>query len=76
MDGGGRSIELTARNQIKGTIISIKLGEVMAEVVMDIGGGNEIVSAVTRGSVEGLKLREGQSVYAIIKSIEVIIGKD
>lgn len=69
-------MELSARNQLKGTIVSIKLGEVMAEVVMDIGGGNEIVSAVTRGSVEGLKLREGQTVYAIIKSTEVIIGKE
>ncbi len=68
-------MELSARNQLKGTIVSITLGEVMAEVVMDIGG-NQIVSAVTRGSVEGLKLQEGQSVYAIIKSTEVIIGKD
>ncbi len=69
-------MELSARNQLTGTIVSIKLGEVMAEVVLDIGGGNEIVSAVTRGSVEGLKLQVGQSVYAIIKSTEVIIGKD
>ena len=69
-------MELSARNQLKGTIVSIKLGAVMAEVVIDIGGGNEIVSAVTRGSVEGLKLQEGQTAYAIIKSTEVIIGKD
>lgn len=69
-------MELSARNQLKGTIVSIKLGEVMAEVVLDIGGGNEIVSAVTRSAVEGLKLQAGQSVYAIIKSTEVIIGKD
>jgi molybdopterin-binding protein len=69
-------VELSARNQLKGTIVGIKLGEVMAEVTVDIGGGNRIVSAITRGSVEGLKLQEGQSVYAIIKSTEVLIGKD
>ncbi len=39
-------MELSARNQLKGTIASIKLGGVMAEVV-DIGGGNEVVSAIT-----------------------------
>ncbi len=69
-------MQLSARNQIKGTITAIKLGEVMAEVVVDIGGGNEIVSAITRGSVEGLGLTEGMSVYAIIKSTEVILGKE
>lgn len=68
-------MELSARNQLKGTITGIKLGEVMAEVTVDIGGGNEIVSAITRGSVMGLGLKEGQTVYAIIKSTEVIIGK-
>ena len=69
-------MQLSARNQIKGTITAIKLGEVMAEVIVDIGGGNEIVSAITRGSVEGLGLTEGMSVYAIIKSTEVILGKE
>ena len=69
-------MQLSARNQIKGTITAIKLGEVMAEVTVDIGGGNEIVSAITRGSVEGLGLTEGMTVYAIIKSTEVILGKE
>jgi molybdopterin-binding protein len=69
-------MELSARNQLKGTVVSIKLGGVMAEVVVDIGGGNRIVSAITRGSVEALGLREGMAVVAILKSTEVIIGKE
>ena len=69
-------MELSARNQFKGTITSIKLGGVMAEVTVDIGGGNVVVSAITRGSVESLGLREGESIVAIIKSTEVIIGKE
>jgi molybdate transport system regulatory protein len=44
-------MELSARNQLKGTITSITLGSIMAEVVVDIGGGNQVVSAITRGSV-------------------------
>lgn len=69
-------MELSARNQLKGAITSIKMGGVMAEVVVDIGGGNEVVSAITRGSVEALGLQEGMTVVAIIKSTEVIIGKE
>ena len=69
-------MELSARNQLKGTITAIKLGGVMAEVVVDIGDGNEVVSAITRGSVEALGLHEGMAVVAIIKSTEVIIGKE
>ena len=69
-------MQLSARNQFKGTIVSIKLGGVMAEVIVDIGGGNQIVSALTRGSVESLGLQEGMEVVAIIKSTEVIIGKE
>lgn len=69
-------MQLSARNQLKGTITGPTLGEVMAEVTVDIGGGNEIVSAITRCSVEGLGLREGMTVHAIIKSTEVILGKE
>jgi molybdate transport system regulatory protein len=68
-------MQISARNQIKGKIKSIKLGEVMAEVVIELGTGEEIVSAITRGSVESLDLKVGDDAVAIIKSTEVIIGK-
>lgn len=69
-------MQLSARNQLKGTVTEIKLGNVMAEVVVDLGSGQQIVSAITRSSAEGLGLREGMAVVAIIKSTEVIIGKE
>ena len=47
---------LSARNQLQGTVKSIKLGAVMAEVVVDVNGV-EVVSAITRSSVESLKLK-------------------
>jgi molybdopterin-binding protein len=65
---------LSARNQLKGKIVSIKLGEVMAEVVVK-AGEFEIVSVITRGSVEAMKLKVGDEVTAIIKSTEVMIAK-
>ncbi|HEV3262641.1 MAG TPA: TOBE domain-containing protein [Gemmataceae bacterium] len=65
---------LSARNQFKGTVKSVKLGGIMAEVVVALGG-IEIVSAITRASAEALNLQPGDEVKAIIKSTEVIIDK-
>jgi len=66
---------LSARNQLAGTVKSVKLGTVMTEVVVDVGG-HEIVSAITRGSAEQLGLSEGQAVTAIIKATEVLIATE
>ena len=65
---------LSARNQLPATVKSIKLGNVMAEVVMTVGDV-ELVSAITRGSAEALGLKVGDTVKAIIKSTEVMIDK-
>ena len=65
---------LSARNQFKGTVKSVKLGAVMAEVVVAVGD-LEIVSAITRTSAEQLALRVGDAVTAVIKSTEVLIDK-
>jgi len=64
---------LSARNQLQGTIKSVKLGTIMAEVVVDIGG-QEVVAAITRGSAESLALTEGASVSVVIKATEVMIA--
>jgi molybdopterin-binding protein len=66
---------ISARNQFPGTIKSIKLGNVMAEVVVAVGD-LEVVSAITRGSVDQMGLKVGDSVIAVIKSTEVMIQKD
>jgi molybdopterin-binding protein len=65
---------LSARNQFKGTIKSVKLGNVMAEVIVDVGS-IEIVSLISRTSAEQLGLKAGDSVKTIIKSTEVMIDK-
>jgi len=67
-------MEISARNQLKGTVTEVKLGAIMAEVVVDVNG-QEIVSAITRASVERLGLKEGDNVTVIIKSTEVMLGK-
>jgi len=70
------ALQFSARNQLKATMKSVKLGSVMAEIVVELPDGQEIVSAITRTSAEGLNLQAGDSVVAIIKSTEVMIGKN
>ena len=67
-------MEISARNQLQGTVTAITLGTVMAEAIVDIGG-QEVVAAITRSSVERLALKQGDRVTVIIKSTEVMIGK-
>jgi molybdopterin-binding protein len=65
---------LSARNQFKGNVKSVKLGGIMAEVVVTVGN-LEVVSAITRTSAEQMGLKAGEEVTAIIKSTEVLIQK-
>jgi molybdopterin-binding protein len=67
-------MEISARNQLKGTVTRVYHGAVMSEVVVDVGG-QEIVAAITRSSAEALGLAQGDRVTAIIKATEVMIGK-
>jgi molybdopterin-binding protein len=65
---------LSARNQLRGTVKSVVLGSVMAEVVIDMAG-HEIVSVVTRRAVENLGIKAGDEVTAVIKATEVLLDK-
>jgi len=64
---------LSARNQIIGTVKRVKLGTVTAEVVVELKGGDEIVSVITVGSVESLGIEAGKEVTVIIKSTAVML---
>ena len=68
-------IDLSARNQLRGRIIGLTVEGVMAEVTVAIGD-QQLVSVITRGSTERLGLRVGDAVLAVIKSTEVMIGKE
>ncbi|MGN6031249.1 MAG: TOBE domain-containing protein [Thermomicrobiales bacterium] len=68
-------MELSARNQLKGTITKVEIGVVTAEITVDIGNGNEIVSVITKGSAERLDLKVGENVVAILNATDVMIGK-
>jgi molybdopterin-binding protein len=66
---------LSARNQLKGTVEEIKLGGVMAHIVVRVGE-NLIESVITRTSAEEMALKKGDAVKVVIKSTEVMLQKD
>ncbi len=66
---------LSARNQLKATVKSVKLGTVMSEVVAQVGD-IELVSVITRSSAEAMGLKAGDQVHVVIKATEVMIATD
>jgi molybdopterin-binding protein len=69
-------MRLSAKNVLKGKVKSIVNGAVNSEVVIELPGGTEVTSIITKGSVESLGLKVGSSAYAIIKASNVIVGID
>lgn len=69
-------MKLSARNQLPGTVQSVTLGAVMAEVVVKLDGGQEIASAITVNSVRSLDIQPGSRVYVVVKATEVMLGVD
>ena len=67
-------MKTSARNQIKGKVVSVKAGDVNAQVKVDIGGGNVITSVITIDSVNELGIKEGAEVVVIIKASSVMLG--
>lgn len=69
-------MKISARNILKGQVKQIKPGAVNSEVIIELPGGAEIVSIITKASAENLKLEKGKAAYAIIKASNVMIGVD
>jgi molybdate transport system regulatory protein len=69
-------MRLSARNQLDGVVVRVDHGAVMSTVVIRLDGGQEVVSAITKESAEGLELAVGDVVKAVIKSTEVMVGKE
>ena len=68
-------MQLSARNQLQGRIGTLSTDGLMAEVTIQLEGGQSLVSVITRASAESLALREGDVVTAVIKSTEVMVAK-
>jgi len=69
-------VKLSARNVIKGRVKSVTHGAVNSEVVLELPGGAELVSIITKHSAEDLGLKVGADAYAVIKASNVMIAVD
>jgi molybdate transport system regulatory protein len=69
-------MRISARNQLPATVRTVTEGQVMAEVVVDVDGGHELVAAITAESARRLGLTPGKRVVAVIKSTEVMLAVD
>lgn len=69
-------MRISARNILKGKIKKIIPGAVNSEVIIELPGGAEIVSIITKESVESLGLKEGKEAYAVVKASNVMIAVD
>ena len=69
-------INISARNVLRGTVKKITPGAVNTEVVIELSGGTEVVSVITKQSAEDLGLAEGKEVHPIVKASNVMIAVD
>jgi molybdopterin-binding protein len=69
-------MNLSARNVLKGRVNEIAHGAVNSEVIIELPGGTEIVSIITKSSAERLQLAQGSEIYAVIKASDVIVATD
>ena len=69
-------MKLSARNQLKGKVVSIQEGAVNAIVGIDIGGGNVISATISVAAVKELGLETGKDAYAVSKATSGRVGVD
>ena len=69
-------MRLSARNQIKGTVVDVKKGATTSHIRVDIGGGQIMTSSITNEAVNDLGLAAGGKVTVVIKASDVMIAVD
>lgn len=69
-------MKLSARNMLKGKVVKVTPGAVNSEITLELPGGAQIVSIITKESAENLGLSVGKPAYAVIKASNVMIGVD
>jgi molybdopterin-binding protein len=70
-----KKMKLSARNVLKGKVEAVDKGPITASVKIKIEAG-EVTATITKESVEDLEIKVGDEVVAVIKSTEVMVGKE
>ena len=69
-------MRLSARNQLKGTIVEVTKGQTTAHVRIDIGSGVVVTASVTNEAVDELGLKAGGAAHAVVKASDVMVAVD
>jgi molybdopterin-binding protein len=69
-------MRISARNQIKGTVVEVKKGATTSHIRVDIGNGQIVTSSITNESVDDLGLKSGGAVTVVVKASDVMIAVD
>ncbi|WP_449411696.1 TOBE domain-containing protein [Methylobacterium komagatae] len=69
-------MKISARNVLKGTVVSIDKGATTAHVKIEISPGQIVTASITNELVDSLKLVTGGPAYAVIKSSDVMVAVD
>ena len=70
------SMKTTARNQFAGTVSSVEIGPVSAQVSIALKSGDEITATMTAAAAQRLKLKKGKEAIALIKASAVVLVTD
>ena len=66
-------MNISARNQFRGSVASIQTGAVNAEVIVNLPGGCQLAAIVTNSSVQALGLAAGKEVVALVKASSALL---
>jgi molybdopterin-binding protein len=69
-------MRISARNQIKGTVVEVKKGATTSHVQVDIGGGQIVTSSITNEAVDDLAIKAQSAVTVVVKASDVMIAVD
>jgi molybdopterin-binding protein len=69
-------MRISARNQIKGTVVDVKKGATTSHIRVDIGGGQIVTSSITNEAVDDLGIKAGGKATVVIKASDVMIAVD
>ena len=69
-------MKISARNVLKGKVVRVTSGAINAEIVIELAGGDQIISMITKESAEKLGLGTGKAVYAVVKASNVMVAID
>lgn len=69
-------MKISARNSLQGKVVEVVEGAVNAQVIIELAGGQQVVSIITIDSARSLALEPGKEVYAVVKASNVMIATD